>query len=383
MIMRQSKAILVDAYRDLNARKMFWTVLGLNVFAMAVFALFGTNDHEMTVLWYEPFRGFLTPLDYKKFYSLGVVGVWLTWIATGLALISTAGIFPDLMASGSIDLYLAKPIGRLRLFLTKYVSGLLFVVLQVVVFTVLSFLVLGLRARLWEPGLFWAIPLVVLFFSYLYGLCALIGVLTRSTIAALLLTLLVWGAIYAVDTTDRWVSQGLYVMNMAHEAVGTQIDMIDARMASLKNSNDPNAADQLADLEARKKNLETQNERTTVPSGLVTAQWVVFDLKSFVPKTRETLSLLDRFLFQDKELQEASKIAEDDMTAMPATGRGPGGRGPAMHGPGRGRRGGLDTTLLQAKIDRDRSTWWIIGTSLLFEAACLALAAWHFCTRDF
>jgi hypothetical protein len=379
MIRRQTKAILVDAYRDLNARKMFWTVLGLNVFAMAVFALFGTNDHAMTVLWYEPFRGLLTPVDYKKFYSVGVVGIWFTWIATVLALISTAGIFPDLMVSGSIDLYLAKPIGRLRLFLTKYVSGLLFVTLQVVVFTVLSFLVLGVRGRLWEPGLFWAIPLVMLFFSYLYGLCVLLGVLTRSTIAALLLTLLVWGAIYAVDFLDQRVGQLTYVLNTTHAALGTQIDMIDGRMAELKGSADANAAAQLADLEARRKNLVAQRERVTVPGGIVTAQWVVYDVKSFVPKTRETLALLDRFLFQDKELQEASKIAEDELGTMAAAGRGAEARGPG----GRGRGGGIDRTLIQAKLDRQRSMWWVIGTSLLFEAVCLALGAWYFCTRDF
>jgi hypothetical protein len=382
MIMRQTKAILIDAYHDMNARKMFWTVLGLNVFVLLVFALFGTNSHAMTFLWYEPFRDFLTPLTYKKIYSTGVVGIWFTWIATLLALISTAGIFPDLMASGSIDLYLARPIGRLRLFLTKYVSALLFVILQVVVFTGMSFLTLGLRARIWEPGLFWAIPLVVLFFSYLYGICVLLGVVTRSTIAALLLTLLIWGGIYAVDFVDRQVSQMTYMMNTAHVAVTGQLDTLDARIATLKSSTEPAAADQRQALETQRERLVVQGDRTTVPNWMVTGQWIVFDVKTFVPKTRETLGLLDRYLFKDKDLQEAAKISEDEMPPPgfppPLEPPGPTGRGRGIRG-----RGGADFTLLQAKLDRDRSTWWVIGTSLLFEAACLGLAAWHFCTRDF
>jgi hypothetical protein len=380
MIRRQTGAILLDAYRDMNARKMFWTVLGLNVFAMLVFAMFGTNDHAMTFLSYEPFRDFLTPLSYKKFYSTGVVGIWLTWIATLLALISTAGIFPELMASGSIDLYLAKPIGRMRLLFTKYVSGLLFVILQVVVFTGMSFLVLGLRARIWEPGLFWAIPLVVLFFSYLYGICVLLGVLTRSTIAALLLTLLVWGGIYAVDFLDRQVSQITYMMNTAHAVIAGQINAVDAQIATLKGSADPGAANQLAGLESRRSTLTTQSDRTTVPNWMVTGQWVVYDVKTFVPKTRETLALLDRYLFNDKDLQEASKISEDEIPPP-----GPQGPPPGPSGRGRGIRAGrgADFTLIQARLDRERSVWWIIGTSLVFEAVCLALAAWHFCTRDF
>src|SRR6185437_5144958 len=103
------------------------------------------------------------------------------------------------IGGGSIDLYLAKPIGRARLFLTKYLAGLLFVTLQVVVISVGSFFVLGLRGHDWEPGLFWAIPIVVCFFSYLFAVCVLLGVKTRSTIAALLLTILCWTTFALLD----------------------------------------------------------------------------------------------------------------------------------------------------------------------------------------
>src|SRR5262249_7835734 len=130
------------------------------------------------------------------------VGFWFTWLASLLALISTAGIFPDFLASGSIDLFLAKPLSRLRLFFTKYMAGLLFVLLQVTLFTILCFFILGFRAGVWEPGLFLAIPLILLFFSYLFCICVLLGTLTRSTIAALMITLLVWFGIWAVDRVD-------------------------------------------------------------------------------------------------------------------------------------------------------------------------------------
>ena len=103
------------------------------------------------------------------------MGVYLTWVAAVLALISTSSMFPDFLTGGSIDLYLSKPIGRVRLFFTKYVSGLMFVALQVSVFAVGSFLVLGWRGHSWEPSLFLAIPIVVIFFSYLYGICVLLG----------------------------------------------------------------------------------------------------------------------------------------------------------------------------------------------------------------
>jgi len=52
--------------------------------------------------------------------------------------------------------------------------------------------VLGIRGGVWEPGLFISIPIVVIFFSYLFAICVLLGLITKSTIASLLLTLLIW-----------------------------------------------------------------------------------------------------------------------------------------------------------------------------------------------
>jgi len=378
----QTLAILTDSYRDLQARKMFWTAVILNILAMALFALFGANDHALTFLWYEPFGRFLKPVDYKILYSNIVVGIWFTWIATILALVSTAGIFPDLLTSGSIDLYLAKPISRLRLFFTKYLAGLLFVALQVSIFALMSFLVLGLRGGLWEPGLFVAIPLVLLFFSYLFGICALLGIWTRSTIAALLLTLLAWGGIFALDFADKQSGRAIAIMNLQHEMQTLEIDALDtqiARAGSLLASKENDGL--VAQLKQRRESAVTSRDRMIVPGTLFTAQKVLYNIKSFVPKTRETLSLLDRVLFQDKDLQQASKLSDNTASDNPPPAP------PPRFGPGPSPPGGMPgvstLTLIQAQLDRQRPVWWIIGTSLIFEAVCLSLAAWHFCTRDF
>jgi hypothetical protein len=67
---------------------------------------------------------------------------------------------------------------------------------------VLTFLVVGLRWGVWLPGYLFAIPLVVLLFSYLYCISALVAVVTRSTVAAVLLTMLAWMAFTGVQTVD-------------------------------------------------------------------------------------------------------------------------------------------------------------------------------------
>jgi hypothetical protein len=221
----QTLAILLDAYRELNARKLFWIVLILSGLVVLVFLGVGINPHGVTVFGFR-FGGPIDTSDFDRpaiykglFYNLGVQ-VWLTWVAAALALISTAGIFPDLLSSGSIDLYLAKPIGRIRLFLTKYVAGLAFVILQVSTFCAASFLVLGIRGGVWQPGVFWAVPIVVCFFSYIYCISVLLGVLTRSTIAAVLLTVLFWCVVYGV----HYVEQAALVANFKTEIVTARLD---------------------------------------------------------------------------------------------------------------------------------------------------------------
>src|SRR5690606_38446317 len=137
---------------------------------------------------------------------------WLTWIAAILALLSTTSIFPDFLQPGSIDLALSKPNSRPFLFLSKYCGSLLFVILQVAIFTVIIFFIVGFRLNEWNFGLFWAIPLVTLLFSSIYSMNVLFGVMTRSPMAALLLTLTVWALLWVAQRTERVVHSDLLVL---------------------------------------------------------------------------------------------------------------------------------------------------------------------------
>ena len=182
--MTQTIAIFFDAYRDLSARRLFWITLIFSAVSIGVFGLLGVSNNELTFLsWHESTGLFSAMGAYREIFSYVVVGIWLILDCAGAALISTAGIFPDLLTGGTIELYLARLIGRFRLFATKYAAGLLFVTLQVTVFTAGSFIVFGVRVGQWNPRIFLAIPLIVGVFSYLFALSVLFGVWMRSTIA--------------------------------------------------------------------------------------------------------------------------------------------------------------------------------------------------------
>ena len=393
--MNKTSALLLDSYRELNAKRLFWIVLALSGLVVGAFAIIGIKNDTITILWFDtPIKGdfftYVTPATlYKDLFAYLGIPWWLGFFANILALVSTAGVFPDFIAAGSIDLYLSKPISRLRLFFTKYVGGLLFVTLQVTIFALGVFLLLGTRGHSWQPAVFLAIPLVVILFSYLFSICVLIGVLTRSTIAALLLTLLLWFTMWGVQVTEVVLLRQSIQSRVERTDLDQRIEQTRLELINYKPSA---AATQSAttthstgnwnplsmfvhnsknkvEIEDRMENLK--NERAQYGSGIDTAHAIAYGVLLPLPKTSGTTELMARAL-RDKDDEIAASAMEDDR----ANHRG---------GPGRrltyAQRRSVDQQFIDAQ--NARSATWTLGTSLAFEAVIMAFAAWLFCRRDY
>jgi ABC-type transport system involved in multi-copper enzyme maturation permease subunit len=368
--MIQTWALLVDAYRDLNSRKMFWIVLAVSALVAGSMAAVGLTPTGYTVFGYEFTSRFLntremSPAAFYKivFTQLGIQW-WLTVFAACLALISTASIFPDFLAGGAIDLYLSKPIGRWRLFLTKYLCGLLFVALQIAIFTVASFLVIGIRGDSWEWGIFLALPIVVVFYSYLYCFCVLIGVVTRSTVASILLTLLFWLCLFGLHTTEFTLLLFKTNNHRVHQDVLAQIDRDQTALAQIPPSTTPSWRQQFLQNQLA-KDEKARDEYT--PRYDRVHQWFYLTMV-MLPKTSETVDLLQRKLLRksDTDRGRGNSDDQDDAQSMNS-------------GQGFSR---ADFAAV-GKEARARTWQWITGTSLIFEAVVLVLAGWIFCRRDY
>lgn len=362
----QTLALLLDAYRELNARKMFWVSLVLSGLVVIAFAFLTVNEKGIFLfgisIWSSTTSAEISQgeLLLGAFLTLGVQ--FLTFIAVILAILSTASIFPDFISGGSIDLFLSKPIGRLRLFLTKYVSGLLFVALQITAFCACSFLLIGIRGKLWLPGIFVAVPLIVCFFSYLYCVSVLVGVLTRSTLAAILLTFLFWLLIFGLHATDAGVLAVRTQQKHENRYRAFEVQRLEGQIAFLSaNPTEPDAAKKIAEKTQQRDKLraEMKGDGTT----LERVSRVVYLIKTPLPKTSETVALIDRWLGDAVKTERMRTLDEEPQQSRKA-------RDEAV-----GRE--LD------QIFRSRSPRWIVGTSLVFEAVVVALAAWVFCRRDY
>lgn len=385
MILTQTVALLVDAYRELNARKLFWVTLALSGVVVLVMASTGINEKGITFLWWTmdfiPVNSTLLKpsVFYKSMFSNLGISLWLSWVAAILALISTAGVIPDLVSGGAIETVLSKPISRTRLFLTKYFMGLLFVALQVTVFSLGSFLVFGLRAGLWEPGLFLAVPIVVLFFSYLYCVCALVGLLTRSTITALLATLVFWFVLFVLNSGDAILTQFRVQYELQIEGEKSRIALMERNTARVLRAQREREGLEVEGWEAGEEDLLNANpflsrnrERIGSLEGnlknLVFWSDLVFRVKTALPKTTETIGLLERNLI---DLSEIPDFDAPDRVVTPA----------------------LDDSAVEVDPQktaravqermRSRSVSWVVGTSLGFELVVIGLCCLIFSRRDF
>src|SRR5262249_9243824 len=145
-----------------------------------------------------------------------------------------------------------------------------------------------------------------------------------------------------------------------------RIDALDRQIAALQDAppaTEPTSIpapatrpDERDRLTAQRADLVAQQNATITPSALITAQRILFGIKSLVPKTCDTIVLLDRFLLKDQELKPLPKLAPPPAHPPPPPPPRRGARGGFGGGPNAGY-----FLSSQIELDRQRPAWWIIG----------------------
>ena len=405
LVWAQTRALTVDAYRDLNSRALFWIVLILSALAAAACLAIGFGPKGISVfgkqLFPLPNTNTMAAADfYKGLFINAGVKFWITWAATILALISTAGIIPDLITGGSVDLYLSKPVGRLRLFLTKYLLGLLFVALQITVFCAASFLVIGIRGGAWVPSIFLAVPVVTLYYSFLFCITALVGLLTGSTLTAVLVTLLIWICLFMLNLSDSLLLGFKTAWAVDAQGYESRIDRNEKQIAGWDAAPDraPGEIYQGMIRSSLEMDQRTLADRQGTLRQLQFWHGLVLAAKAPLPKTSESIDILNRWLL-DSELTETTPVTVDEPLTqpdLPDLQAGEPTTGPAKGNRRDNRRGSrpppsspfeaMDSQAVQTNIKAsygNRGPLWAFGTSLGFEAVVLGFACWRFARRDF
>lgn len=159
--------------------------------------------HRVSVLFAWDMPLFDTSLREAVFFiEKWVINKIGGWVLLFIGVIVTAGFIPNMLAKGSLDLLLAKPIGRSRLLVYKYVGGLSFVVVLTLI-TILGFwVIIGLRSGIWTSNFLATIPILTFYFAILYAVSALTSMLTRNALVSILITILAWGLFWGIGKVN-------------------------------------------------------------------------------------------------------------------------------------------------------------------------------------
>ena len=176
--------------------------LGAQTFEMTIFP-----GRDLRLLWPHRFTLFgdgvelagtkgaplgLEVLILQKLLTTGLGGTILLLVSVAV----TAAFVPNMVRKGTLELLLVRPIPRWQLLLFKYVGALLLVAGLLGLLILATWLITGILAGIWTPGVLLALPSLLLFFALLLSVSVLTGVITRSVISAMLVTVAYWAVLF-------------------------------------------------------------------------------------------------------------------------------------------------------------------------------------------
>ena len=156
---------------------------------------------EPTLGGYIPLAPVPAALGYQLWFLTSIVNFFGTLAAVLVGVVITSFFIPNMLRKGTVDLLLAKPIHRWLLLVYKYIGGLAFVFFNIAFAMVGIWLVLGIRTGLWPTGSLALILTTTFFFAILYAISTFIGVVTRSIVTSIMVTIAAWVVLFAVGAT--------------------------------------------------------------------------------------------------------------------------------------------------------------------------------------
>jgi len=181
--------------------------------------------------------------------------------------VTCSSFVPNMLQKGMIDLILARPLGRMRILLYKYLGGVWFV------FVLASFLIggcwlgLSLRTSYFNPWFLATILTVTAIFAVLYSVAVLFGVLTRSGGLSALIAIGVWG----LSSTILGVREALKLMLRPEDVPRSVKTALDVAYAILPKTKD---IGELNTFFLSRSHLSPEALRRIIPENAIDVDWL-------------------------------------------------------------------------------------------------------------
>ncbi len=117
-----------------------------------------------------------------------------------IAILVTANMVPETFEPGSLNLLLSKPISRWGLYTSKFAGGCVFIAMCACYLFLGVWLWLGIGMEVWDRAILFSIPLYIVVFAIYFSVSAFVGLVWRSPIVAVILTLLFWATCFTIGS---------------------------------------------------------------------------------------------------------------------------------------------------------------------------------------
>jgi len=310
-----ARALLEDTFYQVLDNKIFRLLLAVVLLIVAPTFLIGFRENSVQVLFgwreigYDQFLGFAgqrarAVFDPQARVIQGFQSVVVEGLIGNLGMVfcvsATAFFMPRMMEKGSADILFAKPVSRLYLMLSRYVAGLLFVGILAFVLVFGIWLGLVVVSGYNDPGFLWGAVTLVYLFAILHAFSVCVGVFTRSTVAAIMLSLFLFmgsGCVHKV-----WRFRGYLEETQLVEKLREQ---------SLNEKDGEASAAAAADESAKRKEASGS-------SGFIDFMVFVLDAAHYVlPKTSDADVLTQKLR---KAIAQRELVLYDDTARTSATG---------------------------------------------------------------
>ncbi len=185
-------ALVAATFRELAAKATLIVLAGISTLIILGILLSvgstATDNGTVLTMFGQP----VTPPASAENLA-GAIGAMQAGFAGGLfvgiilfGVFATAGIVPDMMEKGTIDLYLSKPIARWELLLGKYLGAIIVILLNIVYFLGALWLIFGIKVGVWNTAFLMASLSMTFVFAVLYALTVILAVLFRNTVVPII-----------------------------------------------------------------------------------------------------------------------------------------------------------------------------------------------------
>src|SRR5882724_9640594 len=107
-------------------------------------------------------------------------------LCTFLAIFATAHLVPRMQEKGTIDLYLSRPVARVKLLLSRYVAGLLLAASNIFYLVISMWLIVMWKTHVVHPKFLMAAVIILFVVATLLAFAFLVGVVTSSTAVSIM-----------------------------------------------------------------------------------------------------------------------------------------------------------------------------------------------------